>query len=396
MRRPPRGSGTPQRAVLHLGAPKSGTTYLQRALWTNHDALRDAGFLVPGRTGRDMFHAAIEIRGNHRQWGLDPAALAGTWERLCAEARAFPGTTIMSHEVLAAATRQQAAAALEKLDGIEVHLVFTARDLVRQVVSEWQERVKNGSTATFDTFAATIRKQASRGGVSGSFWRYQDPRSVFARWGGGVPSAHLHLVTAPPSGASPEELWRRFAAAAGFDPQRVPAGSVGGPANQTLGTTQTAILRKVNTAVQGRIVQPHYARIVKRQFAQKLLAAHPSPRPVCPPELYAELRAVSERWVEEIGSLGWSVHGDLSELLPQEPAGGPSPHPDDVDPVAEAAMAATLIADLLVERQSLRSRPSGSPGGPSGDRRGRRAALAGLGARVRGAARRTGTLGSRR
>src|SRR3712207_722729 len=91
------------RVVLHLGAPKSGTTYLQRVLWANRDALREAGYLLPGRTQRDMFHAAIQVRETHRQWGMDREALAGSWERLCAEARSFPGTTIMSHELLAAA-----------------------------------------------------------------------------------------------------------------------------------------------------------------------------------------------------------------------------------------------------------------------------------------------------
>ncbi len=358
---PAASSGTPRRAVVHLGAPKSGTTYLQRALWSNRDALLEAGFHLPGRNARDMFHAAIEVRGSYRQWGLEPAALAGTWKRLSAEARRFPGTTIMSHELLAAATRQQAAGALAMLDGLEVHLVFTARDLVRQVVSEWQERVKNGSTVTFASFAEGIGQQASRGGVGGSFWRYQDAQSVFGRWGADLPEERLHLVIAPRSGASPEELWSRFAAAVGFDAHQITAAAIDGPANPTLGTTQTAILRKVNEAIGDRIVQPNYARTVKRQFAQKLLAAYPSPRPVCPPELYADLRAVGERWVEQISALGWTIHGDLSEMLPAQPAdaGAPSPHPDDVDPVAEAAMAAAVIADLLVERQPLRGRPGG-------------------------------------
>ena len=359
-------SGTQRRVVLHVGAPKSGTTYLQRVLWANRDGMRQVGFLVPGRTQRDMFEAAIQVRETYQQWGMAREALAGRWEGLCSEARAFHGTTIMSHEMLAPASRTQAAAALSELAGLEVHLVFSARDLVRQALSEWQERVKNGSTVTFASFAATIRKQAGRGGPSNSFWRYQDIVSVFDRWGADLPAAHLHVVVAPRPGASPDELWRRFAAAAGLDAQRFPAANLDGPANQTLGATQTAILRKVNEALDGRIVQPDYARIVKRQFAQRTLAAHASPRPGCPPELFTELRALSERWVEEIAQRGWSVHGDLAELLPEQtPSGAESgatsaPHPDDVDPASEAALAAAVIADLLVERQQLRPAAGGA------------------------------------
>jgi hypothetical protein len=354
-------AAAPRRVVLHVGAPKSGTTYLQRVLWANRDGLLQAGFLVPGRTHRDMFHAAIQVRGTYRQWGMTREALAGTWEGLCAEARAFHGTTVMSHEVLAAATRAQTRAALSELEGLEVHLVFSARDLVRQALSEWQERVKNGSTVSFGSFAVSIRQQAERGGAGGSFWRYQDAQSVFDRWGPELPPSQLHLVVAPRSGASPDELWLRFAAALGLDGRRLPAANLDAPANQTLGVTQTAILRRVNQALDGRIVQPDYARIVKRQFAQKTLAAHTSPRPACPPELFTELRGLSERWVEEIGQRGWQVHGDLSELLPEPAASGgtPAPHPDEVDPASEAALAAAVIADLLVERQQLRTGPGG-------------------------------------
>ncbi len=320
-----------------------------------------------------MFLAAVQVRGTHQQWGMEQEALAGTWEGLCAEAQAFPGTTVMSHEMLAAATRAQATAALAELRGLELHLVFSARDLVRQALSEWQERVKNGSSATFGSFAATITQQAGRGGSGGSFWRYQDPQSVLDRWGLDLPRPRLHLVVAPRPGARPDELWLRFAEALGLDGHRFPAANLDAPANQTLGVTQTAVLRKVNHALDGRIVQPDYARVVKRQFAQKTLAAYPSPRPACPPELFAPLRAISERWVEEIAQRAWTVHGDLAELLPDEGTlGAPSaPHPDDVDPVSEAALAEAVIADLLVEGHQLRA------GAGAANRRSRRAAADG-------------------
>ena len=103
------------RVVLHVGAPKSGTTFLQRALWRNRAALAGAGYLLPGASAREMFLAAIEVRETHETWGFQRAELAGTWQRLRAEARGSAGTTIMSHELLAAATDEQIAAALEEL-----------------------------------------------------------------------------------------------------------------------------------------------------------------------------------------------------------------------------------------------------------------------------------------
>jgi hypothetical protein len=67
----------PHRVMLHIGAPKSGTTFLQRALWSQRRPLREAGVTCPGTSGRDMFLAAIEVREAYEHWGQDPEALAG-------------------------------------------------------------------------------------------------------------------------------------------------------------------------------------------------------------------------------------------------------------------------------------------------------------------------------
>ena len=85
----------PHRVVVHVGAPKSGTTFLQRTLWSQRAPLREAGVTCPGTNQREMFHAAIEVRERFEFWGRDPKALRGTWARLCQEARDFDGTTVM-------------------------------------------------------------------------------------------------------------------------------------------------------------------------------------------------------------------------------------------------------------------------------------------------------------
>ena len=73
---------TASRVVLHVGAPKSGTTYLQRSLWNRKDQLAEIGVRCVGDNARDMFHAAIGIRGSEKFWGMDPDEVRATWERL--------------------------------------------------------------------------------------------------------------------------------------------------------------------------------------------------------------------------------------------------------------------------------------------------------------------------
>ena len=344
-----------RRVFLHVGAPKSGTTFLQKALWRHREPLREAGFQCPGENPREMFLAAIEVRGTHETWGFEREALTGKWTRLCQEARRFHGTSILSHELLAAATEDQVSAALGDLEGVDVHVVFTARDPARQVVSEWQERIKNGSTSTFEEFEARVARRIRDQDFTSLFWRYQDLPGVLARWGAGIPPSNVHVVVAPRPGADPRELWRRFGEAVGFDAEPLDPADPDGRSNQTLGVVSIAILRQVNDALQGRIVQPNYAKVVKRFLGQDLLTRHSSPRPSCPPDLQATLRRLSEEWVREIGARGYTVHGDLSELLPEEVATDATA-PDDVDLRDQADVSAAVIADLLVEVAELRGR----------------------------------------
>ena len=345
-----------RRVYLHVGVPKSGTSFLQAALARNRKALRDSGFRYPG--GREpMFRAALDVRGNHKAWGRDSADVAGSWDDLCRKARAHDGVTVISSELLAAATSRQVAAARSMLTGLEVHVVVTARDLARQLTAEWQEGIKHGRSASFEQFRERILSGARRHEHARKFWASQDLPEVLARWGDLLPPECVHVVCSPSPSSDPLLLWRRFADVVGFDPDAYDP-SAPRSANTSLGVTQIHLLRQVNRALDGRLVQPGYGRVVKQYFTRDLLVEHPSPRPEVPAGLYDELVATGERWVKEIERAGYRVHGDLAELVPRAPE-GVSAHPDDTDPRVEAATGAAVIAELLVEVDRLRSEIAG-------------------------------------
>lgn len=367
-----------------MGTPKSGTTFLQKVLWDNPDTLLSQGFRCAGTRQKDMFLAAIEVRESHEFWGYPPEELAGRWTEVCRQAHAHPGTTILSHEVLGAASEEQAARALAELAGVELHLVLTARDLARQVTSEWQERIKNGSASSFADFERGLRRQMSNGNFDKGFWRNQDPVGVLDRWARDLPPDQVHVVVAPPSASDPGLLWVRFAEAVGIDASTIDPMASQRAANTTLGVAQVAVLRQVNAALDGRIRQPEYARVVKHRFAERLLAQQTSPRPQCPPDLVALLRELAEQRNRTLRERGYTVHGDLAELVPVD-EGSSGSSPDDVDPEALRDAYADAIATLLVRRAGQgQQRPPRSdvpqqpPGSPL------RRTLGSLGERIRG------------
>ena len=363
----------PNRVVLHVGTPKSGTTFLQKVLWDNRDILKAQGCGLAGNRQRDMFLAAIELRGSYEFWGYPPEELAGRWSAVCRQAREHTGTTVMSHEILGGATDEQVARAMADLDGLEVHLVLTARDLARQVTSEWQEKVKNGSSRSFAVYQRRLTRQMRDGNFSAGFWRQQDVIGVLDRWGRDLPPAQVHVVVAPKSSADPSLLWRRFADAAGIDESGIDASASNRAANTTLGVAQVAVLRHVNEALDGRIRHPEYGRLVKSHFAERLLAAQSSPRPQCPPRLVARLRELAEDRTETIRQRGYVVHGDLDDLIPTDPA-PPYHAPDAVDPGLERTAYADVIATMLLQRskQSKRPAPAAVPPPPEPEGRLRR------------------------
>ena len=101
-----------RRVVVHVGAPKSGTTYLQKVLRHNEHDLRRQGVLVAGRTHAELVHAGFVVREDRRLEQL-PARAARAWDRVVRDVRAFEGeVAVISYELLAGASREQAARAL--------------------------------------------------------------------------------------------------------------------------------------------------------------------------------------------------------------------------------------------------------------------------------------------
>ena len=55
-----------ERVFVHVGLPKTATSYLQTILWSQRDALRERGVVVPGSERRDHLWASRTVR--QRGW----------------------------------------------------------------------------------------------------------------------------------------------------------------------------------------------------------------------------------------------------------------------------------------------------------------------------------------
>ncbi|HEV2377938.1 MAG TPA: hypothetical protein VGS19_37980, partial [Streptosporangiaceae bacterium] len=96
------------RVFLHIGEPKTGTTFLQQVMWRNRDALAAQGVVLPGHHPQDHFRASQDLRGI-KKLPTDPAgSWTGEWDILARQARQAPRVAVISHELFSAADPEQA------------------------------------------------------------------------------------------------------------------------------------------------------------------------------------------------------------------------------------------------------------------------------------------------
>jgi hypothetical protein len=345
-----------RRVVLHVGLPKTGTTYLQTVLAHHRDALRETGVLYPFVRPQAMFLGAVEVRGSREKFGLTAEDVAGTWQALCDRVLSHAGTSVISHEILGGAEPDEIAAALAPLAGIEVDVVVTARDLGRQATAHWQEEVKLGDTRSFAELERDQLRADVPEGARPHFWHAQDYAAALRRWATAVPAERVHLVAGPPPGAPPDVLWHRFAEACDVSQEAdavVDADAVA-PANRSLTTEAIALLREVNRQLDGRLTPREHARLVKRELAEGRLAERPGTPPRTPASLADVLMPAAAAWRSEVEAGRYAVHGSLDDLTPVL-AGSGDPHPDAVPPgVLDPAEVADLVREVLQRAEALR------------------------------------------
>jgi len=349
----------PSRVFVHVGLPKTGTTFLQDLLRAHRSALRDAGLWYPDDGHRDHFFAALDARGDHTFAGAVRPAAREAWPKLVRLAMDFDGTVVVGHEVLATAPADRARAALEAFGDTEVHVVVTARDPARQVVADWQESVKHGRRQRFDQFVRNAGLSGEDAGDDTGVFRGQRLPDVLTAWGDPLPSKQVHVVTVPPTGAEPGLLWRRFATVVGVpDPDRFAAGD-DVRANPSLGVADIEVMRRVGTFLDGRLVGNEFGAIAKNLYAQTILPrVSRTPAPVAPATLSPTLESLAESWIATINDRGYDVCGDLAELRPRV-SEGRSPDDWENEEILDTAAAAT--AELLLEVAQLRRRRPAPP-----------------------------------
>ena len=329
---------------LHIGMPKTGTTFVQSVLHAGAERLAGQGLTILPETRQGSFRLSVAVRGgthNAGQPGVE-TAIARFAKRLAA---APTPRVLTSDELLGGASSAQIGAFLEACGDVEVHVVLSVRSLSRLLPSTWQQRVQQrGESPALGEFLAAV---ASREGeLAERWWTERGVVPVLERWSEHVPMERMHVVTMPGAGSDPRSLLERHGHVLGVDTSRLDQG-VAKP-NLSLGWAQAEVLRQVKARVPRALhTKQGYLPVGKHWLA----ATHLAPQQGEPPRMPASMRA----WCEEeaAATIAWlaaqpvEVVGHHDDLRPRDEDFVDDPRLD-ADALAEAAIAA--LTSIALER----------------------------------------------
>lgn len=342
-----------KRIFFHVGAPKTGTTYLQNVLFQNRDVLASNGVLYPYADTGQSFRSMQDFRG--AGWGgVRAADFRGEWDEVATRVREWQGdTVILSNELLGGSAPERIHKGVRSVQPAVVHIVFSARDLARQLVSDWQEHIKHQHTVTLEKFVDDLIEfgHDAPEPFGELFWGMHDATYVLNRWSEVTPAQNIHVVTVPQPGAPRDTLWRRFCAATGLDPDGYNTET--DELNASMGVAETELVRRMNFEVRG---MPHenYDPLVRKLLAEEILGGR-SPKLVLPTGRLAWVTERSQKLIGELAAAGYRIEGDLNDLLPRAEEHRPYVSPTELTD-ADLAPAAIRAATGLLQHSGRQRR----------------------------------------
>jgi hypothetical protein len=350
------------RVFVHIGLPKTATSYLQTILWSNRDRLRDRGVVVPGAERRDHLWSSRTVR-EQTSHERAPEHQRRAWTRVREELASSSGTGLISHEFFAAAAATQARAMVEALAPAEVHLIVTAREPLGLFTASWQESLKNGATTPMPEYGRTVSEKPT----DVWNWRTLDLRLVLERWTEAVQPERVHVLALDP-GAPREDVWERFAGIVGFPTEGIDLS--GSFPNTSMGVAEAETLRRVNGRLTGFGKAFDKGVYLRTYLADERLVPRGGERFWPEPDQVEDCRRRGEDAIAYLASAPFDVVGDVEHLrVPAELE--PRRSTTTVTDAEVAEVAVGLVATMLGDVRELRgqARDTGGAGRLAGVRR---------------------------
>lgn len=338
----------PADRLIHIGAPKCGSTALQSWLAGNRAALSEQGIRYVSE-GAHWIAPAKGVVGEADRVSGKPVPIR-EWERLVAAVRkATPkalGATkaIISSEWYAGASNEAVQRIARDLDASRLQVLLFVRPLALTLVSAWQQGLKLGGSRSLAEWLATIFDEPSSP-TAERLWRKHRYDQIAERWATQVGADRVSVVILDPT--RPESLFRTVEALLGVAPGSAPVSP--SRTNQSLSPFESDVLLALNREFYARGgTLREYRQGVLRSFdgyVNSIRTGAPEKMRL-PASWEPRVASLNDEIVGGIERSGATVIGAIQDL--RMPASSGAPEPERADLSAQAASAAGLLYSVLV------------------------------------------------
>jgi len=198
--------------VIHIGAPKCGSTALQSAFFRNREAMQAEGVHYVSEGAHWKSAAKAAVGAADRYSGKVPPR--SEWERLVKSvASVANGTALISSEWFAGANEDRVQHIVADLDPARLRAVLVVRPLTSTLPSAWQQGLKLGGKQNFSEWLNTVLRHP-QDPLSKRVWSKHRYDLVAQRWATALGKERLSVIVADES--SPAFIFSAFSQVLGL------------------------------------------------------------------------------------------------------------------------------------------------------------------------------------
>ena len=338
--------------LIHIGAPKCGSTALQTSLDHHRHALRTAGLVYVSRGVHWIDAVKAAVGAPDRITGRVPARSA--WMEMVAEVAAATPVrgggprAILSSEWFSSAHEERVRQIAEDLDPERLHAILIVRPLFNTLPSAWQQALKLGGRQPLSEWLEEALHQPETP-RSQRIWLKHRYDQVAARWARVLGADRLTVVVADER--EPSFIFRAMEQLVG-----IPEGTLGATprrTNPSLSAFEADVLAQLNHRYfdEGGSLR-NYRADVLRTFDGYVngIRTGSVEKSVVPSEHVDAVHTLSRQVADGIASTGCRVIGNLDalRLQPRMERSGSAHTPVAAQRAVDVQSAAGMIYAIMI------------------------------------------------
>jgi hypothetical protein len=333
--------------ILHVGFHKSGTSALQESLHMQRQELLDNGVSYPaiGYTGRKAHHR-IAWALTQKPWGWKTRGGETTpyrhFSRIISRInRSKVPKIVLSTEFFSELTAEQIQKFKSAVKKRDVKIVFTIRPLAKILPSSYQQYLKYGIKADYETWLHAILDEPGVAKLTPTFWKRHLHAEVIKRWSEVFDSESVTVIVADET--RPEFLYEAVNSYLELPEGLLKAQPTG--TNRSLSLQEVSLLLEINNQFPKDRPWKEYLFFVRQGLVRNLTDHIPvsaeSSKLLTPKWAIDKANEIGNASVEAIKGIKVEVRGSLDSLKDAKVPEGETSYAStiDIQTMAQAILA---------------------------------------------------------